>query len=85
MAGGRGLGAGDRGPVVGGRWPVVGGRWPVAGGRWLDAGGRMPVVGWWSGGEDANEEKTMDHYFIGLDLGQSQDFTALAILERAEA
>ena len=26
----------------------------------------------------------MGHYFIGLDLGQSQDFTALAILERAE-
>ena len=27
----------------------------------------------------------MWRYFIGLDLGQSQDFTALAILERAEA
>jgi hypothetical protein len=26
----------------------------------------------------------MDEYFVGLDLGQSQDFTALAILERTE-
>src|SRR5438270_9821672 len=25
------------------------------------------------------------HYFIGLDLGQSQDFTAMVILERWEA
>jgi len=33
---------------------------------------------------DTNGEKTMGHYFIGLDLGQSQDFTAVAILERAE-
>lgn len=24
------------------------------------------------------------HYFVGLDLGQSQDFTALAVVERAE-
>ena len=24
-------------------------------------------------------------YFVGLDLGQSQDFTALAVVERAEA
>jgi phage terminase large subunit-like protein len=23
-------------------------------------------------------------YFVGLDLGQSQDFTAIAVLERAE-
>ena len=27
----------------------------------------------------------MDRYFIGLDLGQSRDFTAITVVERTEA
>src|SRR5208283_4392770 len=30
------------------------------------------------------ETRTMSWYFVGVDLGQSHDFTAIAVLERAE-
>ena len=30
------------------------------------------------------ERKVERRYFVGLDLGQRQDFTALAVLERVE-
>jgi hypothetical protein len=39
-----------------------------------------------AGGEAAPRGRTgaMDWYFIGVDFGQSRDFTAIAVLERAE-